>query len=322
MPPHVSVIVPALNESRHIGACVRSILAQDIDAEVEVLVVDGRSEDDTAELARGAGATVVDNPDRVIPAALNRGLEHAGGEIVLRFDGHSEMPPGYVAASLRALDEMEGAGSVGGWCEVRASGPWGRALGEALASRLGIGYPLRWRRPAPGTGRMEVDTVHFGCYRRDVLNELGGWREDILANEDFELDYRLRQAGYTVVFDPAIWAAYRPRESFGAIAGQYLRYGRWKAEMLAGAPSSVRPRQLAPPALLTTLVMAVLPTPLRAPARMALGAYAAAISTAAVRSESGWRLAALLPTIHLCWGAGLLSRLPGAFRKQASAPRR
>jgi succinoglycan biosynthesis protein ExoA len=316
MPHHVSVIVPALNEARHIQACVRSILAQETDAEVEVLVIDGGSTDGTADVARAAGATVVDNPDRVIPAALNRGLESACGEIVLRFDGHSEMPPAYIAASLRALEEVDGAGSVGGWCEVRASGPWGTALGEALASPLGIGYPLRWRRPPPGAPRMMVDTVHFGCYSRDVLRELGGWREDILTNEDFELDYRLRQAGYKIVFDPAIWATYRPRESFGEIARQYFRYGRWKAEMLAGAPASVRPRQLAPPALLAALAGAALPTPLRTPARAAVAAYAVLIAVAAARSESGWRLAALLPAIHLSWGAGLITHLPGASARR------
>src|SRR4051812_33442824 len=320
MLPHVSVIVPALDEARHITECVRSILSQGVDAEVEVIVADGRSTDDTAKLARDAGARVVDNPDRVIPAALNRGLDAARGEIVLRFDAHSEMPPGYIAASLRALDEVENAGSVGGWCEVRASGPWGQALGEALASPVGIGYPLRWRRPPGGSVRREVDTVHFGCYRRDVLRSLGGWREDLLTNEDFELDHRLRTAGYKVVFDPDIWAAYRPRESFGAIAGQYWRYGRWKAEMLGGAPRSVRPRQLAPPALVATLVAAALPSPLTRTARAALAVYAVVVAGAAARSRSGWRLAALLPTIHLTWGAGLLTRLPRAARS-ARRPR-
>jgi succinoglycan biosynthesis protein ExoA len=167
---------------------------------------------------------------------------------------------------------------------------------------------------------MEVDTVHFGCSPRRVLLDLGGWSEDILTNEDFELDHRLRQAGYKVIFDPAIWAAYRPRESFGAIARQYWRYGRWKAEMLAGAPTSLRPRQVAPPALVVTLLAAVLPSRLRPPARTALAAYAGVVSVAAARSESGWRLAALLPAIHLCWGAGVVLNLPRAGLGRAPRP--
>ena len=313
----VSIIVPARDEEQHIEECVRSILAQEVEgAELEVLVVDGRSTDRTAELAREAGARVVDNPERVIPTALNHGLAAARGEIIVRFDAHSEMPAGYVAASLRALREVEGAGTAGGWCEVRASGPWGRALGLALGSHMGIGYALRWRRPAPGTPRMDVDTVHFGCYRKEVLQALGGWREDILTNEDFELDFRLRRGGHRVVFDPAIFSTYRPRESYTAIARQYWRYGRWKAEMLAGAPTSIRPRQLAPPGLLITGAVAGTHTRLAGPARAALLGYLAAVSLTALRLAGGWRLAALIPTIHLAWGAGLATRLPLAASRR------
>jgi succinoglycan biosynthesis protein ExoA len=319
MAHRVSVIVPAREEERFIEACVRSIRSQEADAELEVIVADGASSDRTAERARAAGAKVVPNPQRVIPSALNHGLAAATGDVVIRFDAHSEMPPGYVAACLLALDEEEGAGTVGGWCQVRASGPWGRALGEALASPVGIGYAMRWRRPAPGTPRTDVDTVHFGCYRRALLVELGGWDEQILTNEDFELDFRLRKMGHRVIFDPAVWATYRPRESLPAIVGQYARYGRWKAEMLAGAPESIRPRQLAPPGLLITIVAALVPWPLARLARGGLAAYALIVGGAAARSDSGWRLGVLLPAMHLAWGLGLMARLPVAALRRLSA---
>jgi succinoglycan biosynthesis protein ExoA len=304
---------------------VRSVLAQEIEGTLEVLVIDGRSSDGTGELARAAGATVIDNPQRVIPTALNRGLAAARGRVILRFDAHGEMPPGYVAACLRALEEVDGAAVVGGWCEVRGVGPWGRALGEALASRIGIGNARRWRRPPPNYGRHEVDTVHFGCFRRELVEELGGWREDILSNEDFERDYRVRASGRKVVFDPSIWSVYHPRESFRAIARQFLNYGRWKAEVIALAPGSVRPRQLAPPALLIVCAAAAIRSPLARPALAALAAYAVVVTATAARSAAGWRLGALLVTIHVCWGAGLIARLPIAalrrvrHRKRASA---
>src|SRR4051794_5124754 len=94
--PRVSVVVPARDEAANIEACVRSILAQRVEGGLEVIVVDGRSGDDTAAIARAAGARVVDNPDQVIPAALNRGVEAARAAIVVRFDAHSEMPAGSV----------------------------------------------------------------------------------------------------------------------------------------------------------------------------------------------------------------------------------
>jgi succinoglycan biosynthesis protein ExoA len=324
--PRVSVIIPARDEAAHIERCVRSVLAQEFEGSLEVLVVDGASTDGTGTIARAAGATVVENPERVIPTGLNRGLAAAGGDVVLRFDAHGAMPKGYVASCLRALEATDGPAIVGGWCEVRAAGPWGRALGEALASRIGIGNARLWRRPSPGSGQREVDTVHFGCFRREVVEALGGWREDMLANEDFELGYRVRASGGKVVFDPAIWSVYHPRESLSAIARQFLNYGRWKAEVVAVAPRSLRARQLAPPALLATCVVAAAPSPLALPARTALAAYAATIAGRAARSEAGWRLGVVLATMHVTWGVGLLGGLPAAaarrVRRSSSQPPR
>src|SRR5438552_270872 len=103
--PRVSVVIPALNEERYIDACVRSVLRQEVEGGLEAIVVDGRSNDRTAELAERAGARVVRNEARTIPSGLNAGLAAARGEIVVRFDAHAEMPPGYVDACVRALTE-------------------------------------------------------------------------------------------------------------------------------------------------------------------------------------------------------------------------
>jgi glycosyltransferase involved in cell wall biosynthesis len=310
----VSVVIPTLNESAHIEACLRSVLAQEVPGGLEVLVVDGLSSDGTGELAEQLGARVIRNENRGIPGALNLGLAEAQGEIVVRFDGHAEMPPGYVQACVRALEEEEAAASVGGWREARGAGPWGRALSAALASPFGVGHPLIWRRPRD-PARREVEHVPLGCFRVETLRAVGGWREDLLSNEDFELDHRLRAAGGRVVFDPEIWSIYRPRESLGAIARQYWRYGNWKARVLVDSPRSLRPRQLAPPALLATAALSVLPTPLRRPARAALGAYGGVLAAIAARSQAGWRTAPVLAAMHGAWGCGLVAGLARELRR-------
>lgn len=306
--PRISVVIPARDEASHISACVRSVVGQTVPGGLEVLVVDGCSTDATAELAREAGATVLTNTKRVIPAALNRGLAAARGEVLVRFDAHAEMPGGYIEACLQVLEE-EGAANVGGWRDARGVGPWGRAAAAALASRLGVGNPRIWRRPRRGERRREADTVPLGCFPVAVLRRAGGWREELLVNEDFELNYRLRRAGGRVVFDPAIWSIYRPRESLGAIARQYWRYGRWKAVVLIAAPRSTRLRQLAPAALLATATVAALPSPLARPARAALASYCLLLGLAAARSAAGWRTAPVLATMHLTWAAGLVAGL-------------
>ena len=309
MTPRVSVVIPALDEAPYIEACVRSVLAQRVEGGHEVIVVDGGSSDGTAELARAAGATVIDNPDRVIPAALNRGLDAARGDFFVRFDAHAEMPSGYIEKALCALSEVADAVNVGGWRVARGVGPWGRAAGAALASDLGVGNSRIWRPPRDGDGRREVQTVPLGCFRTSALREIGGWHESLHANEDFELNHRLRSARGRVVFDPAIWSIYRPRESLAGIARQYWNYGRWKAAVLMEAPRSLRPRQLAPPALVVTTLAASLPGRAGVLARTALALYGLAVSGASASSAAGWRTGPALTAMHLAWGLGLISGL-------------
>jgi succinoglycan biosynthesis protein ExoA len=320
--PRVSVIVPARNEAENIDACVRSILAQEVAGGMEVIVADGSSGDATAQLARAAGATVVENPRGITPAGLNAALAAATGEVIVRFDGHAEMPPGYIGACLRALEEEPGAVGVGGWSKIEPRGPWGRATAAALASRFGVGNPRLRRPPRSGEGRADVDTFAFGCWPVEALRAAGGWNERFLRNQDFELNYRLRRSGGRIVFDPAIWFAYRPRESLRAIARQYWDYGRFKALMIATAPDSLRPRQLAPIALIATAATAALPTRRARPARAAVAAYGGLLAAVTVRSRAGWRTLPVLATMHATWGTGLLYGLGGIARRRLGRPPR
>ncbi|HEV8251446.1 MAG TPA: glycosyltransferase family 2 protein [Gaiellaceae bacterium] len=317
MAPRVSVVVPARNEAPFIQRCVTSIRAQALpdDAALEVIVVDGGSTDGTGELAEAAGATVISNPDRTTPAALNRGLAAAHGDVLLRFDAHSEMRPGYIEACLRALSEEPGAVNVGGWCDVRGLGPWGDAVAAALRSRFGVGNPRLWRRPS-GHGRKEVETVPFGCFPTSVLRSAGGWRPDLLRNQDFELNHRLRAAGGRIVYDPGISFVYRPRESLGALWNQYWQFGQWKAIVLSDAPSSLRPRQLAPLGLLLAGAASFSGGRAGRAARGALGVYLAAVVSVAAQSRN-WRTAPVLVTIHSAWALGFVTRMSRLLRRRA-----
>jgi succinoglycan biosynthesis protein ExoA len=317
--PTVSVVVPALNEAAHIERCLRSIMAQRPQAPLEVIVVDGGSTDGTPALARKAGAIVLENRARIIPEALNRALPAVRGEVFLRFDAHSQMGPGYLTACLRALAEEPQAVNVGGWCEIEATGPWGRALAAALRSRFGVGNARLWRPPSDPAVRKNVESVPFGCFRVAALRTAGGWESSLPVNEDYELNARLRSTGGKVLFDPSIRAIYHPRESLRQIAVQHWRYGRWKAVMLKRSPRELRLRQLAPPGLLVVLALACLPGRLASPARLGLGSYLCGIGTVALRSSAGWRTAAVLASMHLSWGGGfvrgLASRDAGARRR-------
>jgi glycosyltransferase involved in cell wall biosynthesis len=318
--PRVSVIVPARNEEEHIESCVRSILEQDADDGLELIVADGRSIDRTADLARQAGAIVIQNRDGNTPAGLNAALAHSRGEVVIRFDAHAEMPPGYVAACVQALNGDRRPACVGGWRRVEGRGPWGRATGAALASRFGVGNPRLWREPSAADAPREVDTVALGCWSAAQLRAVGGWNDRYLRNQDFELNHRLRRAGGTVVFDPRIWSVYTPRESPVAIARQYWQYGRFKALLLAEEPGSLQPRQLAPLGLMATVLAAVVPSPARVTARAGLVFYTLTLGGVAARSGAGWRTAAVLSAMHFTWGAGLVSGIAEIAAKRVTRP--
>ena len=283
-----------------------------------MIVADGRSSDETARLAREAGAVVVDNPRRITPAGLNTALAAAQGEMVVRFDAHAVMPPGYVEASIQALDG--GAGR----CRRRglAAGRAERALGPRDRRRARLS--LRDREsaplapPRPGEGRVDVDTFNLGSWRAEDLRAQGGWDERFVRNQDFELNYRLRRAGGRIVFDPAIWSIYHPRESLRAIARQYWGFGRFKALMITTYPRSLEPRQLGPIGLLAAAAAAATPSRLAGPARAAIALYCGVLTIVAARAGGGWRTFPVLATVHASWGAGFLAGL--ATRLTARGP--
>ena len=327
-PVPVSVIVPARDAEATLPEALESILAQDYDAPVEVIVADGSGGDATRQLlrCRFPGVRRVENPDRTIPAALNRAFAAASHRIIARCDAHSTLPPDYLARAVGTL-QRTGAANVGGRQHPAGRTRFERAVALATRSRLGAG-DARYRIGGP---EGPVDTVFLGVFRRDALEAAGGWDETLERNEDYELNWRLREAGATVWFDPALAAAYRPRGTVAALARQYFDYGRWKAVVLARHPGSWRARQLAPAALAAMLIAsggllgmaALVSTPgLSAALRLAAAAvpFAYALALIVASAAIGWRYrcaeALLVPmvaaTIHLAWAGGFLFGLPAA----------
>ncbi|HEX6818399.1 MAG TPA: glycosyltransferase family 2 protein [Ktedonobacterales bacterium] len=323
--PRVSVVMPVRNEAHFIARSLGAVLAQDYPADrVEVLLVDGCSEDETLAVARSLpGAErvrVLVNPARVQAAGMNLALRQARGDIVVRADGHTVLAPDYLrqcVATLRRASAANAGGRMDASTDPMTVSPTGLAV--ALATRSRFGVPTAFHTSVLA---QETDTVYLGAWPRKVLEQVGGFDERLRANEDYELNYRIRRAGGRIYLNPAIRSTYFPRQSLSALARQYLGYGQGKARMLAKHPASVQPRQLVAPAFVAAGVLGALLwriPPVRALWLATLAAYASLNAAASLRlirasathatgTRVPWTVRGRLPlvflTIHLAWGVG------------------
>ncbi len=250
-----------------------------------------------------------------IAAAMNAGIAAASGDLIVRLDGHCLPRADYVRRAVDRLRE-DGVGVVGGVWEIAPGRDTltGRAIAVALTDRLATGGAA-YRHPDEIAEPSSVDTVPFGCFRRSLWRQLGGYDEGRTVSEDYVFNYKTRLAGLRVVLDPKIRSTYFVRESLGRVAWQYFRYGWAKAEMLKKYPRAIRWRQVVPggfAALLAGLcLLSVIVPAARVPLVSVLLAYAIVLLTAAVRlawPTRAWRAMPLYMatflSVQLAWGSG------------------
>ncbi len=314
--PRVTIAMPCLNEGRYIGACLRSVLAQDYPRDLlEILVVDGGSRDGTREeVARIAAAdprvALVDNPARVQAAGMNEAIRRARGDVIVRMDVHCEYAGDYVRRCVEVL-ERTGADNVGGAQRPRADSAFQRAVCAALESPLGVGG-ARYRS-AGNEGY--VDTVFLGAFRRRVFEEVGLYDPGAVTNEDAELNQRICAAGGRVYLSRDIVVHYYPRESFRALAVQYFRYGTGRARTLLKHRGLATLRPVVPAAMVATGAALLATAHLQPFTPAFFGAFAAATGFEALRvaSRAGpaqvLRVWATFPVLYAAHGLGFMAGL-------------
>lgn len=299
------------NEESAIGACLDSILTSTYPAErFEILVVDGESGDSSTEIVSqykegDSDIHLLSNPERIQAAAMNIGIAHARGEIVIRMDAHATYPPNYIRNCVDLLI-TSGADNVGGVQEAVGRSVFGQAVAAAMNSKFGAGDAKYRTASKPHY----VDSVILGAWWKMSLLRIDGFRQDWAGNEDYELNIRLRAAGGRVLFDPSIRYRYGVRESPWALVRQYRTHGFYKARTIKQHPDSLRLRQMAPPVLVVSLaaglglLIAGQPVGI-VPIVMYLGAVG--LASASVARKRGWRLLLVLPVVfaimHVVWGA-------------------
>lgn len=308
----ISAVMPARDDRAHLRAAVASVLHQVVDADVELVIAVGPSDDGTeTEAERLADAhacvSVVANPTGGTAAGLNRAIAAARGSVIARVDAHCVLPPGYLARAIRTL-ERTGAANVGGVQHAVGSGTVGRAVAAAMTSRFGVGDARFHYGGAEGP----ADTAYLGVFDAAVLRSVGGFDESLVRNQDYELNWRLRDRGHVVWFDPELVVRYHPREELGRLARQYFDYGRWKREMLRRNPRALRVRQLVAPLTLMGVTTGLVGAAtgrhwmLAAPALYGAAVVGATLAAPALDPPARVALGAVFPTMHGAWGAGFL----------------
>lgn len=318
--PLVSIVIACRNEEGYVGACLDSVFANDYPQDrLEVLVAEGGSNDGTREILSGYAAThpaivLLDNPTGSTPAALNLAIRQASGSIIIRMDAHVLYPKDYVLRLVEALQES-GADNVGGVLQTVPADdtPAARAIAIGLSHPFGVGNS-RFR-----TGvreRREVDTVPFGCYRREIFDRIGWFDEELIRNQDDEFNFRLIRRGGRVLLLPDVLCRYFARRSLRQVARMYYQYGYFKPLVARKVGRVMTVRQLIPALLIVSLLGSAALSPWLLPAGLLFlliaGTYAAVVLGCSVRAartagiRCGIALAGVFPTLHFSYGVGFL----------------
>ncbi len=254
--PFVSVVMPVYNEKRYIAQAIQSLVMQDYPKDrMEAVLVDGMSTDGTVDCIRQAMEDypfirLIDNPDRTVQFALNRGIKAARGEYIVRFDAHTKYAPDYISKCME-YHKKTGADNVGGPTIVRGNTPCQKAVAAAYYSPFALGGGKQHIEGFDGY----ADTVSYGSFQKETALKLGLFDERLAINEDDDFNFRLCEAGGKVYISHEICSTYYPRDSYRSLFRQYFRYGFWKVAVIKKHKKPARLSHLIPCLFVLFLVL-------------------------------------------------------------------
>ena len=324
--PMVTVIIPCSNEARFIGKCLDSVIANNYEeGRLEILVVDGGSEDGTRRILKNytkeySYIKMLDNPERITPSALNIGVRNATGDFIVRLDAHTSCANDYLRECIHYLNEY-GADNVGG---ILATVPTkdtliGKSIALALSNRFGVGNSY-FRTGCSAEPRW-VDTVPFGCFRKEVFDKVGFFDERLARSQDMEFNIRLRKAGGGILLVPSIVCNYYARSDLGEFFRYSFSNGAWAILPFKHVKKAVAWRHLIPLVFVSALLISICLSIILDPFVFILAAILTLyflttlfFSMKIALSEKEYRYLAILPIVfallHVGYGLGSLSAIP------------
>ncbi len=319
--PTVSVLIPIRNESHFLEGCLQSVIQQEYQYPLEIIIIDGLSTDDSPYIVHKfvqdadlyyRTIIILDNPKKIVPIAMNIALPKSRGEIIIRIDGHCIIDKDYVKNCVNHLMNHNVDG-VGGPMETIGENEVSKTIAIAMSSQFGVGNSA-FR--TTDKDLMEVDTIAFPAYKREIIEKVGLYDEELVRNQDDEYNYRIREMGGKLLLASDVRSKYYSRGSYSKLWKQYYQYGYWKVRVLQKHPLQMSLRQFVPPifvlALLLSLILTSTTTWGWITLSMIAGSYLLANLAASIYTarKKGWehvfRLPLVFPILHISYGSGFL----------------
>lgn len=313
----VSIIIPCRNEEKYISQCVDSFLNQSYSKEhIEIIVADGMSNDGTRKILEDyclkySNVKVIDNKGLSAPRGMNLGIKSSNSDIIIIFGAHAYADKDFVKNNVRYLENSE-VGCAGGPIETINDTSIGKAISLAMSSPFGVGNAL-FRYAQKET---YVDTVAFGAYRREVLEKVGYFDEELVRNQDDELNYRVIKGGYKIILSPSIKSTYYGRGSYSKLWKQYYQYGFWKVRVMQKHGKTASLRHLVPAAFVSCnllgVILGIFFKPILMLWLLEVIAYLALDLTFSIRLPKGEKgiakyLMPVFPILHMSYGLGFIN---------------
>jgi glycosyltransferase involved in cell wall biosynthesis len=308
--PAVTVLMPVLNEESHLEAAVNSVLSQGYPGTFELLLALGPSRDETNSIAAKIAKAdkrvrLIDNPRGLTTVGLNEAIRQAKHDYIIRVDAHSEPAENYMTRGIEILLET-GAELLGGIMAAKGRSAFQKAVAWAYTSRFGVGGAAYHIGGAAG----EAESAYLGIFRKSALTRVGGYNEEIIRGEDWDLAQRIKQSGGLVWFSPELKVTYWPRGRFNRLVKQFYSTGVWRGELTRRNFATASKRYFAPPLALAAMVaglvvlafghvLGLLPI-----ACYLLGVAGLAITAPQLSLKARVGVLVALPTMHLSWGYG------------------
>ena len=322
----VSAVMPVYNEERYIVKCIESLFMQDYPVEkMEWIFVDGSSKDRTVELLEQYRdkypnlIKILNNPDKIVPHAMNIGIAACSGKYVVRLDAHADYATDYISKCIYYLENTD-AENVGGVAETKAAGFMGNAIAKMLSSKFGVGNSQFRTNGESGY----VDTVPFGAFRREVFSKYGGYDERLVRNQDNEMNFRIRKNGGKIYLASDIRLSYYCRDSIKGISAMANKNGMWNVITMKLCPGSMGARHFVPFLFVTSVVAlsilgAIWPIFLILLA-LEMALYLSLDILFSIKQASTFKeflaLLVLFPIFHVSYGIGSLIGITKLFSKK------